>query len=649
MFTITSIIFLISSILFSTSAFAVRQDCKAFAGNFPVNCYSDVNPPPGGSGNIGIGTTTHFAGYVGVSTAGPFQTVEVAGNVGIGTLVPGTKLDVTGTSRMTGFQLTGNGVSSGNVMVTNSVGLGTWMAASTLPITPSQWTTANTNDVYLPNNGNVGLGTTLTSTAALNIMNGNVGIGTWKPTDLLTVSNGNVGIGKISTGKLTLYDGTATLTSADLDNNNNLSAVCDSNLYLLLHLDADYTDSNCATAANTVTNHSMTIDNVNYVFGGGSATSAGTGYLTVPSTNLSFGSGDFTIEVRLYYLSTATTKVLQDVIFFENFKDGSNFNQFYVNMNSTNSNIYFITKTSGTTNGEYTFPIPGNGPLATQTFYDIVWQRTGTNFGVALNGNWITATVGTAISSNSLFNDATAYGITDRNNGASGSHLRGNIDELSVSKTSRYTIGVNFTPKTIPFGTVNGNSTAVRYYDNGTPKWSVGNDGVHSDTYSISSGLDVTTSSKLAVSTAGNVGVGTNTPQGGLVVMNGNIGIGTWKPANSFDIKGNAVIGATYAGVVANAAPANGLLVQGNTGIGTINPGAALDVTGGVRLSTTLVGIGTLSVGASIVAAGNQACNTTCTTGACLMGEDTSVLGSFVDCADATADRCVCLSGNTGL
>lgn len=51
----------------------------------------------------------------------------------------------------------------------------------------SQWTTTNTNDVYLPNNGNIGIGTTKTTTAALTVMNGNVGIGTWKPANLLAI------------------------------------------------------------------------------------------------------------------------------------------------------------------------------------------------------------------------------------------------------------------------------------------------------------------------------------------------------------------------------------------------------------------------------------------------------------------------------
>lgn len=54
--------------------------------------------------------------------------------------------------------------------------------------TSSQWTTINTNDVFLPNQGNVGIGTNLTTGAALTVMNGNVGIGTWLPTAMVEIA-----------------------------------------------------------------------------------------------------------------------------------------------------------------------------------------------------------------------------------------------------------------------------------------------------------------------------------------------------------------------------------------------------------------------------------------------------------------------------
>lgn len=60
-----------------------------------------------------------------------------------------------------------------------------------------------------------------------------------------------------------------------------------------------------------------------------------------------------------------------------------------------------------------------------------------------------------------------------------------------------------------------------------------------------------------------------------------------------------------------------------------------------VSFTNNLFSTNTTNIGWSVKAAANQACNTTCTY-ACVFGEDTSVLGSFVDCADATADRCLC-------
>lgn len=141
------------------------------------------------------------------------------GNVGINSVTPGQILDVQGTVRSIGFILSGNGASSGNVLVSNSIGLGTWLPASSLPITgSSQWTTTNTNDVYLPNLGNVGIGTTMTTGGSLIVMNGNVGIGTVTPPGIFYVKgtqnifeinpNGNVGIGTINRGTGYLEVGT---------------------------------------------------------------------------------------------------------------------------------------------------------------------------------------------------------------------------------------------------------------------------------------------------------------------------------------------------------------------------------------------------------------------------------------------------------
>src|SRR5438045_9755848 len=108
---------------------------------------------------------------------------------------------------MTGFQLTTNAV-SGDILMTNSVGVGTWIPVSAVSSPPGGTATQlqfNNNGTFggiansnVTVSGNIGLGTTL----SLNILdiNGGVGIGTAyagytaAPANGLIVQ-GNVGIG----------------------------------------------------------------------------------------------------------------------------------------------------------------------------------------------------------------------------------------------------------------------------------------------------------------------------------------------------------------------------------------------------------------------------------------------------------------------
>lgn len=123
-----------------------------------------------------------------VTSSATRMVLNSSGNIGIGSISPGKSLDVAGTIRMTGFQLTTSPTSAYVLTATDNAGDAAWKPSTG----SSQWTTTNTNDVYLPNNGNVGLGTTITSAgSALSVMNGNVGIGTWVPINLLDV-NGTI-------------------------------------------------------------------------------------------------------------------------------------------------------------------------------------------------------------------------------------------------------------------------------------------------------------------------------------------------------------------------------------------------------------------------------------------------------------------------
>lgn len=147
-------------------------------------------------GNVGIGTNLVLNGldvaknvsigtaYAGYYTA-PTNGLLVQGNVGIGSVNPVQMLDISGTARMTGFSMA-TGATNTYVLTSDANGNGTWTAAT--GGTSTNWTNVNTTDVDLPS-GNVGIGTTFTTTSALTVMNGNVGIGTWKPIAAFTVGN----------------------------------------------------------------------------------------------------------------------------------------------------------------------------------------------------------------------------------------------------------------------------------------------------------------------------------------------------------------------------------------------------------------------------------------------------------------------------
>ncbi|CAM5998846.1 unnamed protein product [Sphagnum balticum] len=177
------------------------------------------------TGNIGIGTTlsangldvatnisigTSYAGY----KAAPANGLLVQGNVGLGSTAPGQALDVQGTVRTTGFTLNLN-PNTGYVLVGNSVGVGTWMPASTVastsPASPAnsvQYNNAGAmggSSNFEFNGTNVGIGSTApgqsldvqgtvrTTGFTLNLnpntgyvlVGNSVGVGTWMPASTL--------------------------------------------------------------------------------------------------------------------------------------------------------------------------------------------------------------------------------------------------------------------------------------------------------------------------------------------------------------------------------------------------------------------------------------------------------------------------------
>lgn len=117
------------------------------------NNFVDSGSPCGGTGaggsntQIQVNSTGSFTGYTGFVYTGT--------NMGIGSITPGQRLDVQGTVRTVGFNLSTT-PSNGYVLTSDANGNGTWQAGAA----SSNWTLNGTN-IYNNNAGNVGVGSTV--------------------------------------------------------------------------------------------------------------------------------------------------------------------------------------------------------------------------------------------------------------------------------------------------------------------------------------------------------------------------------------------------------------------------------------------------------------------------------------------------------
>ncbi len=168
------------------------------------------------------------------------QNLIVDGNIGIGSITPGAALDVQGTTRTTAFQIPTN-PSSGYVLTSNSVGIGTWMAAGTLASgSVSNGTinqvakyavtgpTVSGSSILFDDATNVGVGTS-TPQAQFVVSTGKVGIGTWTATERMIIKGGNLGIGTTTAPQSLYVAGTAEAQGFKLNQNASAGYVLTSN------------------------------------------------------------------------------------------------------------------------------------------------------------------------------------------------------------------------------------------------------------------------------------------------------------------------------------------------------------------------------------------------------------------------------------
>lgn len=607
-----------------------------------------------GTVNVGIGTTTPQArlvamGNVGIGTwiaDGGNLIVNGGGNVGIGSAWPGTALDVVGTVRSTNvidtgltattpvvansgkqlasgsykgnttmFQMNNGSLTSGNLIKSdanqNTVDAGvsfgtltdtkfcTYTSGSTSiactsdgGVGSSQWTTINTNDVYLPNSGNVGLGTTLTHTSALTVMNGNVGIGTWKPTNLFTVGS---------------------TSQATVDSSGNFST------------SGTYQSSNNGTTSTPT--HGWTNNGWYLAAANSPALSANNARAIGVNSDGNVGIGPDIDNTSLFNVMFNQNNL---TMFQIKNTDGGASNQTLIREgNGTDTANLLLNGTGGA--------LPGEGQLLTTNNMDIMTQNSGKvikfginsaeteridangNLGVGSaspgtkldvngfirstsltaskcvqtdstgiltsaaaacgsgggSGQWITAAnvgigttdnvgIGTLVPSAKLVitqqsvtqppvSSSTAQFVgTDANPLRITFDTHNNTNSSGTAMMFRRSRGTSASPSAALSGDVIGALSGRVYGATGYAAASTGliNIKLNQDATDTNMGTyisfdttpdnSVTATEKVRITGAGNVGIGTTIPGGALVVMSGNVGLGTWKPTQLLDVKGTA-------------------------------------------------------------------------------------------------------------
>jgi hypothetical protein len=525
------------------------------------------------SGNVGIGTTTPAGGLA-----------VMNGNVGVGTWVPGQKLDVIGTIRTTNFTMTGQTPVSGYVLTaSDSAGDATWSTAGGV----SGWTITNTNDVYETNGGNVGIGTNLTSTSALTVMNGNVGIGTWVPANLLDVG------GKFNvdgSGNITLGAGTKSFTSSS------------GSLQMELPTGNLQIDSNFTTIFNNVNKAITTTGNV-----GIGTTLATTAALSVMNGNVGIGT----------WVPGGALVVMNG-----NVGIGTNSPTTLLSLNGSGATNGITFGGNATTNLYWNGTVGSNGTLVT----DGLFKAAGNIYGGALysndiynyTGSTLTLHATTTYIQNNLGIGTTTpiaglavmngnVGIGTWAPGGALTVMNGNVG-IGVANPDQALVLSGNSGTSLEFGVGTGNSIAaqsneirisqasssgkITFYNNGGGTLlgqfgptnvllapTTGNIGISSSnpgqaldvqgtvrttnftmtgqtpvsgyvltasdsagdaTWSMASGISgwtITNTNDVYETNGGNVGIGTNlTSRSALTVMNGNVGIGTWIPVAPLDI-----------------------------------------------------------------------------------------------------------------
>lgn len=541
----------------------------------------------GGSGNVGIGTsgwnTIYASNGSTVTASSVLQTVN--GNIGINNSSPGQQLDVTGTVRATNLVKNGGAssqflkadgsidsssyiVGNQNITLSNDAsGSGTTSIPVTLATvnsnvgtfqgltvngkglvtaatnqnysTGSLWATQNTTDQSL-SGGNVGIGTTLTTNAALTVMNGNVGIGTWNPGDGFIIKNGNVGIG---TNTPNVLLGVGSTNQFNVNSNGNLGI--------------------------GVSNASFPFQVVGLNSGGTASLGE---FLNISGTTNSIAQ--FTLA------NGGATLQIQDK---------------RTNAVSAGDSDFIFTSSSGGVTNRMILASNGNVGIATLSPASVFSVNGNASFGSYAATK--AAPAGGIIASGNMgigtFSPLTALQIT----GVGQANSIGVFHVINTDNSSQINDFSLLNPNLTSGNQANFiMGTASSAKNNFSETWQYAGSG--SNNNSVLFQFNSVSTPSFLLSAGGNVGIGTLLPRALLDVTGtttsqplvytaaGNLGIGQTIPVNKLDVNGSAAIG-SYNGV--NTATSNGLIVSGNVGVGTWAPQNNLQIAGNIGYTGRII------------------------------------------------------------
>jgi Concanavalin A-like lectin/glucanases superfamily len=189
------------------------------------------------------------------------------------------------------------------------------------------------------------------------------------------------------------------------------------------------------TGRNNLTTYgSAAVSSTQSKFGGTSISFNGTtDYITTTSVSniQAFGSGDFTVEMWVYFNNTTGTQVL-----FDGRPSGTSTTVNYAVLTYASTLNYY------TNNGN---PSITGSALNANQWYHIALCRSGTSTRLFVNG----IQVGSTLSDSQSYINGANRPILGADGNVVGSYFNGYIDDLRISKVARYTS--NFTPPTAAF------------------------------------------------------------------------------------------------------------------------------------------------------------------------------------------------------